>query len=74
MNLHRGNGDMLRWITKFQLSTLCQQDAGIVERHLPSDHGSRQCRSQSLHHLAPEQATITMQKANELTSTPGPSR
>ena len=41
MNMHRGNGDMLRWITRF--SALCQQNARSVERHLHSDHGPKQC-------------------------------
>ena len=27
MNLHRGNGDMLRWITRFQLSVQRMQEA-----------------------------------------------
>ena len=39
MNLHRGNGDMLCWITKF---------AGTLDRHLPSDHGPERRRGPSI--------------------------
>ena len=31
MNLHRGNGDMLRWITRFQLSVQRMQEAWNLE-------------------------------------------
>ena len=41
MNLHRGNGDMLCWITRFQLSVQRMQEA--PERHLPSNHGPEHC-------------------------------
>ena len=47
MNLHRGNGDMLRWITRFQLSVQRMQEAW--ERHLPADHGPYECRGPSFH-------------------------
>ena len=58
MNLHRGNVDMLRWITRFQLSV--QRMQKNVERHLPADHGPFIAGLP-----AEEQATITNEEAME---------
>ena len=41
MTLHRGNGDMLRWITRFQ-------NAGGMGRHLCADHRTESSRSSCL--------------------------
>ena len=46
MNLRRGNGDMLRWISKFHLSIQSIQES--LERHLPSNHGADECRGPSI--------------------------
>ena len=36
MNPHRGNGDMLRWITRFQLSVQMMQEAWSLHRRFTS--------------------------------------
>ena len=47
MNLHRGNGDMLRWITRFQLSVQRMQEAW--NDTYPADHGPYGRRGPSFH-------------------------
>ena len=69
MNLHRGNGDMLRWITRFQLSVQRMQEAwndtylpitGPYERRGPGFHRRSSSRRTSNHH-----DDDAMERANE---------
>ena len=69
MNLHRGNGDMLRWITRFQLSVQRMQEAWN-DTYLPiTDPMNAEVRAFIAGLPAEEQATITnddaMERANE---------
>ena len=69
MNLHRGNGDMLRWITRFQLSVQRMQEAWN-DTYLPiTDPMNAEVRAFVAGLPAEEQATITnddaMERANE---------
>ena len=69
MNLHRGNGDMLRWITRFQLSAQRMQEAWN-DTYLPiTDPMNAEVRAFIAGLPAEEQATITkddaMERANE---------
>ena len=69
MNLHRGNGDMLRWITRFQLSIQRMQEAWN-DTYLPiTDPMNAEVRAFIAGLPAEEQATITnddaMERANE---------
>ena len=68
-NLHRGNGDMLRWITRFQLSVQRMQEAWN-DTYLPiTDPMNAEVRAFIAGLPAEEQATITnddaMERANE---------
>ncbi|OLP83800.1 hypothetical protein AK812_SmicGene35404 [Symbiodinium microadriaticum] len=69
MNLHRGNGDMLRWITRFQLSVQRMQEAW-KDTYLPiTDPMNAEVRALIAGLPAEEQGTITndeaMERANE---------
>ena len=69
MNLHRGNGDMLRWITRFELSVQRMQEAWN-DTYLPiTDPMNAEVRAFIAGLPAEEQATITnddaMERANE---------
>ena len=69
MNLHRGNGDMLRWITRFQLSIQRMQEAWN-DTYLPIlDVNNAEVRAFITGLPAEEQTTITpeeaMERANE---------
>ena len=69
MNLHRGNGDMLRWITRSQLSVQRMQEAWN-DTYLPiTDPMNAEVRAFIAGLPAEEQATITnddaMERANE---------
>ena len=69
MNLHRGSGDMLRWITRFQLSIQRMQEAWN-DTYLPIlDVNNAEVRAFITGLPAEEQATITpeeaMERANE---------
>ena len=65
MNLHRGNGDMLRWITRFQLSIQRMQEAWN-DTYLPIvDVNNAEVRAFITGLPAEEQATITPEEAME---------
>ena len=69
MNLHRGSGDMLRWITRFQLSIQRMQEAWN-DTYLPIlDVNNAEVRAFITGLPAEEQAKITpeeaMERANE---------
>ena len=65
MNLHRGNGDMLRWITRFQLSIQRMQEAWN-DTYLPIvDANNAEVRAFITGLPAEEQATITPEEAME---------
>ena len=65
MNLHRGNGDMLRWITRFQLSIQRMQEAWN-DTYLPIvDVNNAEARAFITGLPAEEQATITPEEAME---------
>ena len=63
MNLHRGNGDMLRWITRFQLPIQRMQEAWN-DTYLPIvDVNNAEVRAFITGLPAEEQATITPEEA-----------
>ena len=69
MNLHRGNGDMLRWITRFQLSVQRMQEAWN-DTYLPiTDPNNAEVRAFVAGLPAEEQDGLTneeaMQRAND---------
>ncbi|OLP89146.1 Kinesin-like protein Klp59C [Symbiodinium microadriaticum] len=65
MNLHRGNGDMLRWITRFQLSVQRMQEAWN-DTYLPiTDPMNAEVRAFIAGLPAEEQGTITNDEAME---------
>ena len=65
MNLHRGNRDMLRWITRFQLSIQRMQEAWN-DTYLPIvDVNNAEVRAFITGLPAEEQATITPEEAME---------
>ena len=69
MNLHRGNGDMLRWITRFQLSVQRMQEAWN-DTYLPiTDPNNAKVRAFVAGLPAEEQEGLTneeaMQRAND---------
>ena len=65
MNLHRGNGDMLRWITRFQLSVQRMQEAWN-DTCLPiTDPMNAEVRAFIAGLPAEEQGTITNDEAME---------
>ena len=68
MNLHRGNGDMLRWINRFQLSIQRMQEAWN-DTYLPIvDVNNAEVRAFITGLPAEEQATITPEEAMERAS------
>ena len=68
MNLHRGNGDMLRWITMFQLSVQRMQEAWN-DTYLPiTDPNNAEVRAFIAGLAAKEQADITAEDAMERTN------
>eukprot|EP00439_Symbiodinium_sp_Y106_P043663 s5564_g5.t1 len=65
MNLHRGNGDMLRWITRFQLSIQRMQEAWN-DTYLPiTDVNNAEARAFIANLPAEEQGEITPEEAME---------
>ena len=63
MTLHRGNGDMLRWITRFQLSRSRMQEAWD-DTYVPiTDLNNPEVRAFVTSLPAEEQATITAEDA-----------
>ena len=63
MTLHRGNGDMLRWITRFQLSRSRMQEAWD-DTYVPiTDMNNPEVRAFVTSLPAEEQATITAEDA-----------
>ena len=65
MNLHRGNGDMLRWITRFQLSIQRMQEAWN-DTYLPiTDPNNAEVRAFIAGLPAEEQGDITPEAAME---------
>ena len=69
MNLHRGNGDMLRWITRFQLSVQRMQEAWYDTYPPITDPNNAEVRDFVAGLPADEQAGLTneeaMERANE---------
>ena len=57
MNLHRGNGDMLRWITRFQLSIQRMQEAWNDTYFSIVNVKRDQRRGQSFHHRTSSRRT-----------------
>ena len=65
MNLHRGNGDMLRWIARFQLSTQRMQEAWN-DTYLPiTDTNHAEVRAYIAGLPAEEQGEIAPEEAME---------
>ena len=69
MNLHRGNGDMLCWITRFQLSVQRMQEAWDDTYLLIPDPNNAEVRALVAGQPAEEQEGLTneeaMDRANE---------
>ena len=65
MNLHRGNGDMLRWVTRFQLSIQRMQEAWN-DTYLPiTDPNNAEVRAYIAGFPAEEQGEIAPEVAME---------
>ena len=63
MTLHRGNGDMLRWVTTFQLSRSRMQEAGD-DTYVPiTDVNNPEVRAYVAFLSQDDQATITAEDA-----------
>ena len=63
MTLHRGNGDMLRWITRFQLSRSRMQEAWDDTYVRITEVGNPEVRAYVTSVSPEDQATITAEDA-----------